>query len=148
MAAQERLHRGEWAAVALAGLGTIGVGASSGEEAPKQAPGREPSMLRILGVLALMCGLVATASLARMLQMARQRRAGGGDKRAAPGRPALKSSATAYGLQVRHHVVLAEDSLLQTAGHMLLPLAPVTQYTVHLYALILSMPMHGACIIS
>ena len=96
---QERLHRGEWAAVALAGLGTIGVGATSGEEAPKQAARpHEPSVLRILVVLALMCGLVAALSLARVLTQ-QQRAAGDASKRGAPGRPA-KPSASAYGLQV------------------------------------------------
>jgi hypothetical protein len=95
----------------------VGVGATSGEEAPKQAAGREPSTLRILSVLALMCGLVAAASLARMLALARQqRRAGGGDKRGAPGRPALKPSATAYGLQARLHIGLKPCTVIAAAA--------------------------------
>ena len=88
---QERLHRGEWAAVVLAVLGTVGIGASSGEEAPAQE-GKEPSTARILGVFALLCALVASLSLV-------QRRRGVVDKRA-PGRGQAKPPASVYGLQV------------------------------------------------
>jgi len=59
---QERLHRAEWAAVALAGLGTIGVGATSSAEG---GPGEEatPSAGRIATVMLLLCAAVAALPL-------------------------------------------------------------------------------------
>jgi hypothetical protein len=86
--AQERLQRGEWGAVALSALGTIGIGATS-EDAPAAAPGT-PSAARIISVLALLCAAVLALSLVRT------RRPPG---RAAAGK-ASKSVASIYGLQV------------------------------------------------
>jgi hypothetical protein len=70
--AQERLHRGEWAAVVLAGLGTIGVGATSGSEASSDGEEVEeatPSAVRIVAVMLLLCGAVAALPLVHARQM-------------------------------------------------------------------------------
>ncbi|KAK9916037.1 hypothetical protein WJX75_007653 [Coccomyxa subellipsoidea] len=89
---KERLHRGEWAAVVLAGLGTIGVGATSGSEASSDGEEVEeatPSAVRIVAVMLLLCGAVAALPLVHARQMS------AADRRAR----AAKPSASVYGLQ-------------------------------------------------
>lgn len=101
---RERLRLLEWLAVALATLGTLGLGATSADEDsssgsssdsssssdPSSAAG--PSALRMVGVLAVLAGGVALVSLVR--QRLRQR---GGQPRRGAG--SSKSSAAIYGLQ-------------------------------------------------
>ena len=85
---QERLHRSEWAAVCVAALGTIGIGATSADEAAGDES-RTPSTARIASVLGVLCVAVLADSFLRY-QRALQ------DKR---GTKAAQPSASVYGLQ-------------------------------------------------
>lgn len=76
----------------LAGLGTIGVGATSGSEASSDGEEVEeatPSAVRIVAVMLLLCGAVAALPLVHARQMS------AADRRAR----AAKPSASVYGLQ-------------------------------------------------
>ena len=86
---QERLQRSEWAAVGVAAVGTIGIGATSADEA---AGGEAwaPSTARIAGVLGLLC-------LAVLLDCFLRYRRTSQDKRTLR---TAKPSASTYGLQV------------------------------------------------
>lgn len=86
---QERLHTSEWAAVCVAALGTIGIGATSADEAAGDKS-QEASTARIVGVLGLLCIAVLADSFLRYQRTLL-------DKRAAK---ASKPSASSYGLQV------------------------------------------------
>ena len=92
---QERLQRSEWAAVCVAAVGTIGIGATSAEEAAGSDAGT-PSTARITGVLGLLC-IAALADSFLRYQRASQ------DKRSAK---AAQPSASVYGLQVRSKSLL------------------------------------------
>ena len=93
---RERLQLLEWLAVALAGAGTLGLGATAGEEASGGAGGgggaagaAEPhSALRMVGTLVGLAAGVGAVSLLR--QRARARRGRGSS---------ISSSAAMYGLQ-------------------------------------------------
>ena len=87
---QERLQGSEWAAVCVAALGTIGIGATSAGDAAGDDAGT-PSIARIIGVLGLLCIAVLADSFLRY-QRASQ------DKRSAK---AAQPSASVYGLQAR-----------------------------------------------
>lgn len=87
---QERLQRSEWAAVCVAAVGTIGIGATSADE-PAGGQAWAPSTARIAGVLGLLCVAVLADCFFRYQRAAQ-------DKRAAK---AVKLSASTYGLQVR-----------------------------------------------
>lgn len=87
---QERLQRSEWVAVGVAAVGTIGIGATSAEEAAGD-DSQTPSTARIVGVLGLLCLAVLADSFLRYQRAAQ-------DKRSAK---AAQPSASVYGLQVR-----------------------------------------------
>ncbi|PSC67869.1 putative magnesium transporter NIPA9 isoform A [Micractinium conductrix] len=97
---KERMHALEWGAVALAFVGTVGLGATSADAGNDAAAGgdaraaaaaaavaSEPGALRMLGVLLVLAAAVGAVSLLRAKHPHRQRRAGD--------RPAAAS----YGLQ-------------------------------------------------
>lgn len=87
---QERLHRTEWGAVFISSLGTVGLGATSSSDADL-LDAKPRHNLRILTVMALLTGCILAGVLAQQRRQGRQ------------ARQALKSSATAYGLQVFAH---------------------------------------------
>ena len=90
---QERLQRTEWSAVFISSLGTIGLGATSGAEA--DADNAKPlHKLRILVVMTLLTGSVLAAVSLQHRRQGRQPR------------QAVKSSASAYGLQVHNSMPL------------------------------------------
>ena len=86
---QERLQRSEWAAVCVAAVGTIGIGATSADEAAG-GEARAPSTARIAGVLGLLC-------FAALLDCFLRYRRASQDKRSLK---TAKPSASTYGLQV------------------------------------------------
>jgi hypothetical protein len=85
----EHLHPWEWVAVGLAGVGTLGLGATSGGS--DGGSGNAVSSARMLAVLAVVGLLVGSMSLLRQ----RQQRATAKQGR----RPDSRSSAAIYGLQ-------------------------------------------------
>lgn len=89
---RERLQLLEWGAVALAGAGTIGLGATGGDDAAASsdaAAGNQPSATRMVGTVAALAVSIVGISLLR--QRARQRRGRGAG--------ADRSGAGVYGLQ-------------------------------------------------
>ena len=100
---QERLQRSEWAAVCVAAVGTIGIGATSAEEAAGGDAGA-PSTARIIGVLGLLCIAVLADSFLRYQRAAQ-------DKRSAKG---AQPSASIYGLQARARGLLSVCSRTMT----------------------------------
>lgn len=85
---KEKLHQWEWAAVGMAGLGTLGLGASSSNGAADDAATR-PGALRMLFVLALVGAGVSSLSSLRKHHRRLQRRGASSDK----------ATAALYGLQ-------------------------------------------------
>ena len=87
---QERLQRSEWGAVCVAALGTIGIGATSADEAAGDRS-QAPSTARIVAVLGLLCAAVLADSFLRYRRASQDKR----------GAKALQPSASVYGLQAR-----------------------------------------------
>ncbi|CAL5218552.1 g243 [Coccomyxa viridis] len=87
---KERLQGSEWAAVCVAALGTIGIGATSAGDAAGDDAGT-PSIARIIGVLGLLCIAVLADSFLRY-QRASQ------DKRSAKAAQPSASAGACFGL--------------------------------------------------
>lgn len=85
---QERLQGSEWAAVSVAAVGTIGIGATSADEGAGDNA-RTPSTARIVGVLGLLCAAALADNFLRYRRASQDKR----------GIKALQPSASVYGLQ-------------------------------------------------